>query len=108
MICIGKMPANIPLSSGAQDGVAYGMDKRIGIGVPQQTLIMRYLLTSQDELSAVHQPVAVISETNHHYSPLLTQAHHLARHFMEVSPERVFKKSSPHLRSDSVVILIFS
>ena len=65
-ICIGKMLSNVSQCSRAKKRVHHCMKQYICIRMTVQTFFIGYRYTTEDQLSALYQPVYIIAMTNSH------------------------------------------
>ena len=82
---IGKLPADIAGADGAQDRIADGVDQDVRVGMAQESPLEGDPLPAQDELSARHKTVAVITETDSHRT--------LLKSFTEGDPGPILEKT---------------
>ncbi len=103
-ICIGEMAADVAERRRAQERVHDGVQQNVGIAVAEQALLIRDIDAAEDELSALHEAVDIIShaETRHARSPLPSGTR------MSSDSWRAFQNDSAMMRSPGVVILMFS
>jgi hypothetical protein len=65
------MPSKVALPHGSKQRVTDGMDKHVGIRMPEQTLAVRDVNAAQNQFASGPKRVHVISIANPHMSPFV-------------------------------------
>jgi hypothetical protein len=71
---IREMGADVAISDRPKNGVADGMDQRVGVGMPQKALVIRDIDTAEYKGATFGPSVTVVSNANssllfHHFLP---------------------------------------